>query len=227
MSIWNKVLIGCIIVASLVFFVHGRRRPSDPPALAAVGRKIRKADRRGAATVAQTGARATATGWGWPRPISSRRNWRPTWGGSGTTVPRSGPMPRPGKSRCRSRCPCAAASPASPKPGFPHGIADKTILHVFEKNDVQKGGRYLGEFKVVGVTPTTWPSTYAQALGAQLQHLAQSKGPWVLFARLPLDSHERPCRFERQRTERTPSRSHGGRVHPRRPESRARRSGPP
>ncbi len=77
-----------------------------------------------------------------------------------------------------------------------HGIHEKTILHVFEEADVQAplneaGGRYLGEFRVtevadglVGMEPSM------KMEQRELDRLAESRGPWSLYEVLPYDSHK-------------------------------------
>ncbi len=75
----------------------------------------------------------------------------------------------------------------------PHGITDKTILAVFDENEPQAGGRYIGQFMVkqvdeknkqVGLLPsrTLRPET--------LRRLIASSGPWTLCEIMPADDHD-------------------------------------
>ena len=76
----------------------------------------------------------------------------------------------------------------------PHGIADKTILYVFEETDVRQKGQYLGRFTVTGVDDqqvVLQPSKKKVDLNSrEIQLLAASKGPWVLYERMPADNHD-------------------------------------
>lgn len=74
----------------------------------------------------------------------------------------------------------------------PHGITTKTILAVFDENDIKDGGRYIGRFivkqvdekKLVGLVPSR--SFRPEAL----KRLAASSGPWTLCEIMPADDHE-------------------------------------
>ena len=86
---------------------------------------------------------------------------------------------------------------------IPNGITPNMTLHAVEEEDVEKGGRYLGEFKVtdvddktrtVGLTPT-------RSLNAgELQRLAKStgKGRWTMYEVMPVDKHEPLSGLSRQ-----------------------------
>jgi hypothetical protein len=177
MSIWNKVLVGCIFFTSLAFFMMAARTVRTHEHWRQLAEKFQKriaqvrlesrklekgdADWMGMAKAHLESAKlATDLGRVWYNCTPKRADAQ------------SGQVS------------VSIEAPA------PHGIADKTVLYVFEKADVQKGGRYLGEFKVVGVTATAVALEPTRRLSeSQLQRLSQSKGPWVLFAKLPLDSH--------------------------------------
>jgi len=77
-----------------------------------------------------------------------------------------------------------------------HGIAENTVIYIFEEADVeaplgQGGGRYLGEFIVTGINPG---EITARPLGSfdarQLDRLANSSSPWSLYDVMPVDSHD-------------------------------------
>lgn len=73
------------------------------------------------------------------------------------------------------------------------GIADGTVLYVFEEADVRQKGRYLGEFKVtkaneaeksVVLVPTS------RLTPRELKRLAEAKQPWEMYEVLPRDNHD-------------------------------------
>jgi len=71
-----------------------------------------------------------------------------------------------------------------------HGIADKTVLYAFEGKDVQDGGKYLGEFKVVGVDEDKVALEPAVTLEPdELKRIDDSQGPWTVYEIMPVDSH--------------------------------------
>ncbi len=73
------------------------------------------------------------------------------------------------------------------------GIAPHMTLHAVEEADVQNGGRYLGEFKVVQVIDKerTVELAPTRSLDAdELTRLARSKGPWTMYEVMPVDKHE-------------------------------------
>jgi hypothetical protein len=76
----------------------------------------------------------------------------------------------------------------------PHGIAPGAVLYGFEEADVAKGGHYLGEFRVakadekqkeVVLAPT------ARLSPREIDRLEKAaKGPWVFYETMPRDNHE-------------------------------------
>ena len=75
----------------------------------------------------------------------------------------------------------------------PNGIAKNTILYGFEKADVQDKGRYLGEFKVTGSDPAQKTVVLMPTLPLsprQLDRLATAQKPWSFYEILPRDSHD-------------------------------------
>ena len=88
----------------------------------------------------------------------------------------------------------------------PHGITDKMILYVFEQadeedeeegeNDAQPR-QYLGEFKVTGVANRLLQMEPSMKLDSrEFQRLTASVGPWVLYEIMPIDNHEVFADFE-------------------------------
>ncbi|HUT10308.1 MAG TPA: hypothetical protein VMY42_07425 [Thermoguttaceae bacterium] len=82
-------------------------------------------------------------------------------------------------------------------PTDPHGIALKTLLYVFEEDNLGQG-EYLGELRVVqlgaGAEPrgvTIGPAMQMTAAESdRLSDSAAAGGPWVLYERMPTDSYE-------------------------------------
>jgi hypothetical protein len=72
----------------------------------------------------------------------------------------------------------------------PGGLEPKAVVFVFEQNDKEKGGQYLGEFTVVKVEGKQVTAAPASTLvQRELNLIAASKGPWVFFEIMPIDSH--------------------------------------
>lgn len=73
----------------------------------------------------------------------------------------------------------------------PHGILDKTVLYVFDARPKQEGGAYLGEFKVTGVDEKAKQIQLQETmrlLPHQVQHLQNStKSAWTLYEVMPGD----------------------------------------
>jgi len=72
----------------------------------------------------------------------------------------------------------------------PHGITVDTVLYVFEQTPVEQGGAYLGAFvadqvaaKQVALKPAF------KFTAAELQRLSRSQGPWVMYDKLPADNY--------------------------------------
>ncbi len=73
----------------------------------------------------------------------------------------------------------------------PNGIADNTVLYAFDQAEVQKRGRYLGQFKVTKVAGKDVILVPTSALSTrELDRLAVAKQPWMLYEIMPQDSHE-------------------------------------
>jgi len=71
----------------------------------------------------------------------------------------------------------------------PHRIGVNTILYVFDETDLQDGGRYLGEFEVTDVAQRQVALEPAMTFAPEeLKRLAASKGPWTLYEIMPIDT---------------------------------------
>ena len=72
----------------------------------------------------------------------------------------------------------------------PHDIVSKMILFAFQKQSSAEGGKYLGEFKVTkgdGKTKTIEIAPNLPLTDQDRQRLSQAKGPWTLYAVMPVD----------------------------------------
>jgi len=79
----------------------------------------------------------------------------------------------------------------------PHGIEAKTTLFVFEHNDKEKGGRYLGEFTVTSVTDKQIKMLPSLALSqGELTEISRSRGQLDLYEIMPVDSHSLFAQFD-------------------------------
>jgi hypothetical protein len=194
MSIWNKVLLGLIAVASLGFLYLGMRtlkteqnwrefaqkRQDEIAQVEAENQELQSGKREddkltgrllkdGIEQVEADIKRLT---------LDRGRVWRGC--APGQANPQTGQV---------------AVTVGTPDP---HGIAAKTVLYVFEEKPVQDprgGGSYLGEFKVTAVAeaqkqvvlePTGKPAT------DQLHRLAQSAQggtPWTMYEVMPADNY--------------------------------------
>jgi hypothetical protein len=75
----------------------------------------------------------------------------------------------------------------------PHGIADKSVLYLFSQADFQKGGRYLGEFRVTGVDEAKKMVALQPSMKLserELKRLADQKGSVVMYEIMPADTHQ-------------------------------------
>jgi hypothetical protein len=187
MSIWNKVLVGLIGVASVVFFYMAARTLKThqwhelalkyQQKIAQVQEQNRKllegGQNQGDPT--QLGIRQRQTelhklllgrGRVWlkcdPKVTLNRQN--------GTAV--------------------IAVTVEQPDP---HRITKNTILYGFEEAGVQKNGRYLGEFKVTGADEKQKTVALTPTLPLsprQFDRLASAQRPWDLYEVLPRDNHD-------------------------------------
>ncbi len=73
----------------------------------------------------------------------------------------------------------------------PHGITDQAVLAVFEEKDIQEGGQFLGEFKVTQVAEKQVAMEPTMKLSQrELKRLRQSPGPWRIYDIMPIDDPE-------------------------------------
>jgi len=73
----------------------------------------------------------------------------------------------------------------------PHGITDKMILYVFEEEEITENAHYIGEFKVVGVADQQVQLQPTRKLiEKELDRLVKSEGTWSLYEKMPADNHD-------------------------------------
>mgnify|MGYP000605791679 CR=1 FL=1 len=182
MSIWNKILLGLIFVASFVFFVFAARTlkthaawkkcvADHEAAIAALEEanfKLREGEpdkpgiRQLRLELDILGQSRTRIWWG----------CRPEAVGDTATVNDKG----------------VSVIVESP---VPHQIAPKMVLFAFDETDIQQGGRYLGKFTVIGVADKRINLQPAYRMtDAERNRLAQTKGAWSLYENLPLDDNQ-------------------------------------
>ncbi|MGW8257137.1 MAG: hypothetical protein ACWGMZ_06610 [Thermoguttaceae bacterium] len=88
-------------------------------------------------------------------------------------------------------------------PDLPEGanLIEHTIVYAFEEAPANQGGRYVGEFKVRLVDGKQAVLEPAQKLlSSDLEKLATSKGPWVIYDSLPHDGHDYAFLFDAYRS---------------------------
>ena len=74
----------------------------------------------------------------------------------------------------------------------PQGLEPKAVVFVFEDNEKEKGGQYLGEFTVLDVDAARKELKLAPSstmVQRELNIIGTSKGPWTLYEVMPGDSH--------------------------------------
>jgi hypothetical protein len=179
MSIWNKVLVGLIIVASLGLFYLGMQtlkthkywRESARKHEAKLEPLPKEIENLKFGTVDGGCLRDLRVALA--KQLAQRgRVWN-NWAPQQIVNPQTGEV----------RISTDAAGP--------HGITDKMTLTVFEARDPKGKGRFLGEFKVKAIAEKQIVLEPAMTMTPDdLARLQQSKGPWTLCELMPTDSHE-------------------------------------
>lgn len=174
MSIWNKVLIGLVLVATLAFFVFAARTLKThavwKEAIAKHEDAIEAMKQKNQELLnGKQGIRQLKL------QLEELTNNRPRiW---------SGCTPR----NVNAQTGAVAVAVESPTP---HQIAAKSVLYVFDENDVAQGGRYLGKFTVNQVADKQVELQPAYSVNpAEIARMQQSRGPWSLYENLPVDEH--------------------------------------
>jgi hypothetical protein len=173
MSIWNKVLVGLVIVVGLAYFYFaaaalkarsywGQSIQKHEETLAAVGREkellmdgIAAENKPGVRQLSQEVHRMV---------IGRGRAWR-------------GSMPRLVKGE--------EATVVTQLPA-PHRDSLKAQMFVFQEPTAQGPATFLGEFSVTGVAGQQWQLQSVRPMTeAELDRLRRSRGPWSLYELMP------------------------------------------
>lgn len=186
MCIWNKVLVGLISVASVVFFYMAARTLQTHKYWAELARKheqrIEKLQKENH-MLAEGEARADGTTQEGIRQV--RTDLHRLLVDRGRVWFQCDPKVKIGREDGSAEVTAAIEQPA------PHGIAPQTVLYAFEEADAQQKGRYLGEFVVTktGDKQVTFVPT-GRLNTRELDRLQAAKRPWKLYDELPRDNHE-------------------------------------
>lgn len=200
MSIWSKVLIGLIAVATLPFFYLAARTLRTHEAWRGEVAKYQQA-------IAREKEQYPILLNGGPNQVGARelkiqlhgvlvdrgRVWRTAGPG---TLNELENQPADNAEDADAEQPAAADEPGlqatvTIEEPDPHQLDDQTLLHVFDARPIEEGGSYLGQFKVVGigeegVVVLETATRFTPTARARLQ---QSSGPWLLYEVMPTDSH--------------------------------------
>lgn len=181
MSIWNKVLVGLIGVASLVFFYMAARAVKTETAWSERAKKTeeriaqihKENDELAEGTGTQDGIRQLKL-----KLHNLTQDRRRMWA---NCTPRI----KTGRDDGTAEIALAVGAPAT------HGLAKSVVLCAFEELDVEKKGQYLGQFTVTNVGDKQVTVVPTSKLGdRELTKLEKAKGPWVLYEVTPRDNHE-------------------------------------
>jgi len=178
MSVWNKILIGLIAIAGVGFIYCAAREMKTQQYWQTSARKFeRRLDEVRAENERLSGG-GQEEGPSILALHSEVRKW---------LVDRGHVWHKVVAQTVDEKTGAVAVQVSQPSPS---GITDKMILAVFEEADFDKGGRFLGEFKVTGIADSRIELQPSYHLGEQeLQRLAKSKGKgsWVMFDMMPID----------------------------------------
>lgn len=180
MSIWNKVLLGLIFVASIAFFILSARALQTHKYWReqALKREAELAEALKNHAELKDEVRQLAVDL-YEQLIDRGRVW---YG-------------------CRPQQVSAATGEVSVMTDFPdpHGIETQTVLWVFDERDLQNGGSYLGQFAVAAVggqgnNRLLQLQPCIRMSQDQLQRLQQSQATngvtWALYETMPADNHQ-------------------------------------
>ncbi|MFH1919373.1 MAG: hypothetical protein ABIP48_05730 [Planctomycetota bacterium] len=181
MSIWNKVLTGLILLASVGFFILGARALKTHEYWRTQAKQLEQELATEIETHADLSEQVRQVGLALHEQLVDRgRTWREC---------RVQPNPQMGQSGVAA---VAVEYPA------PHQIAPKSVLWIFDDLPVENGGRYLGQFEVVGVggqdnmVVNLKPSTKMTQpeLARLVQSASRANPTWTLYEIMPIDNHE-------------------------------------
>lgn len=177
MSIWNKILVGLIGVASLALFYMAARtlKTHQHWRELALEHERKIAQVRGEGEQTQVGIRQLRLELN-KLLLDRRRAW----------------FKCDPKVQVNPEDRTAVIAVVTDQPD-PSGIAENTILYAFEEADVRKQGRYLGEFKVTKTDEkqkqvVLAPTSLLRA--REIDRLETAKRPWTLYEIMPRDNHD-------------------------------------
>jgi hypothetical protein len=182
MSIWNKVLLGLIAVASLGFLYLAARSLQTHASWMSTAQKLEKSIER----VAEENRVLLEGDNGQPginQLLVEKHNWlidRPrVWPNCTVQVKTDKPK-------------ATATIAAAMDLPTPHGIAANSTLYAFEMGAADKPPRYLGEFNVTKAEEKSISLSPAYPLSqADLKRLDEAaRAPWSFYDYLPQDNHE-------------------------------------
>lgn len=181
MSIWNKVLIGLILVVTPAGFIFGARALKTHKYWREIAQKAEtnlETARQEIETL-QEGSPAGEGARGIRQVkldlhkmlLDRGRVWRNV---------------SPGNVNAQT----GAISVATDLPD-PNGIEVQTVLHLFEEQPAEQKGRYLGEFIVTGKANKQLEMQPSYKMTPEeINRIKLSRGPWVLRDVLPVDGQE-------------------------------------
>jgi DNA repair exonuclease SbcCD ATPase subunit len=185
MSIWNKILIGLIIVASLVFFYTSSRMLKTQKYWSDLAEKYNKRIEELQKNDKLCEVGGTINGEFKPGIEQVRAELNKL------TVDRQRVWYNCDPKVEINRQSGAVSVKVTIDQPNPSGIANKSILYAFEEAPTAQKGQFLGEFKVTAVADkqiTLEPAFKITKM--DLDKLAQAKRPWDLYDSLPHDNHE-------------------------------------
>ncbi len=182
MSIWNKILVGLIAVASLGFFYLAARTLKTHTYWSG---KAAAAEAR----IEQLKAANKQLMDGGPLELGIRQlrvdlykllvDRRRAWFNCPARVTRL------------DRADGTAEITVTIDKASPDRIAQKNVFYAFDDTPVQQKGRYLGEFVVTSVADKQVALAPAVKLNSrEINNLATAKGTWTLYEVMPQDSHD-------------------------------------
>ena len=178
MSIWNKVLIGLIIIASLAFYYLAARTLKTH---AAYREKVNGYERNLVQAVDG------------PNPPDTSLTSLERQVGELSVLLHDAIVDRGRVWRNARRDQFSAATgdmSVTVDVPDPHRIGEKMVLYVFEERPIAEGGGFLGDFKVTGINAKQVAlAPVHKFTKRELDRLSATPGPLALYERMPADRH--------------------------------------
>jgi hypothetical protein len=184
MSIWNKILLGLIIVCSLAFFYMSARMLKTQKNWSVLAEQYKSQIKKLQDQDELNEEGGTVNGQFKPgiRQVRAELNK--------ITVDRQRVWYNCDPQVSINRQSGEVAIQVTIDQPSPSGIAANTNLYAFESAPAAQQGRYLGEFKVTNVADKQIKMEPVKLLNVDRDKLASAKRPWDLYSSLPHDSHE-------------------------------------